>query len=100
MARSQQELHEILKGITGVAAAYIQPPSTLKYPCILQERSSSWVLHADNKKFFKMRRYTVTVFDRDPDSSIPDLVEDLPHTRFDRFFVNEGINHWVFTIYF
>ena len=42
----------------------------------------------------------VTVIDRDPDSDIPNLVAALPTSSFNRFFVADGLNHTVYTIYF
>lgn len=101
MARPLSELQALLKGLDGVADAYIQPPTEgMVYPCIMIERSSSDVEHADNRVFFLKKAYTVTVMDRSPDSSIPDLVEGLQYARFDRFFVSDGLNHFVFQLFF
>ncbi len=100
MARAQSELQVILEGVAGVHAAYFQPPPEMDFPCIKYERDSSWVSRADNILYFFLKRYQVTVIDRDPDSAIPDLVEALPHTRFDRFFIAGGLNHWVYNLYF
>ncbi len=101
MARSQQDLQTLLSGIEGVQAAYLQPPSTgMDYPCIKYERDNSWVSRADNLMYLFFKRYQVTVIDRDPDSAIPDLVEALPHTRFDRYYVAANLNHWVYNLYF
>lgn len=102
MAQSRLLLHEILKGLDGVQDAYFQPSKniTLSYPCIVYQRSSSNVLAADNLAYLFKKGYSVTVIDRDPDSAIPDLVEALPHTRFDRFYITDGLNHYVFQTFF
>ena len=102
MARARNLLHNILKGLTGVEEAYFQPDGTVKmtYPCIVYERKDSLDFHADNILYVFKKRYTVTVIDRDPDSAIPDLVEALPLTKFDRFFTAAGLNHFVFNLYF
>lgn len=94
------ELQAILAGIPGVVKAYFQPPNgaEMEYPCIVYERSSinvnTW--HADNIKYWRMKRYSVTVIDRSPDSPIVDAVESLRYTEIERFFVADGLNHTVF----
>jgi hypothetical protein len=101
MARPRSQLHDILKNLDGVADAYFQAPTTgMQYPCIKYQRSRSLAFDADNLKYLLYKRYTVTVIDRDPDSLIPDQVEALPHSRFDRFYAVEGLNHFVFDLYF
>lgn len=81
---------------------YFQPPQNvgMAYPCIVYQRSYSYISHADNLKYWRMRRYSVTVIDRNPDSSIIDAVEDLPYTQMDRQFVVDGLYHTVFQTYF
>lgn len=118
MARSQAELQEVFEAIGGSVfpgevypgstlfpagasfAVYFQPPPRMEYPCIKYERDESWVSRADNLMYLFKKRYQVTVIDRDPDSAIPDMVEALPFTRFQRFFPKDGLNHWVFSLYF
>lgn len=100
MARSPDELHEILAAIPGVKKVYFQPPTAMEYPCIKFERSDSFVSRADNILYWLKKRYTVTVIDRDPKSTIPDRVESLPYSRIDRKFAFEGLNHTVFQLYF
>lgn len=70
------------------------------YPCIRYNRDDSITFHADNLLYIFKKRYKVTVIDRDPGSGIPDLVEKLPYTAFDRFYPADGLNHFVFNLYF
>lgn len=102
MARSQSELDAILSGLAGVQETYFQPGQniTLEYPCIVYERDSSWVKFADNIKYLFQKRYSVLVIDRDPLSIIPDQVEKLPYSFFDRFYKVDGLNHFAFKLYF
>lgn len=102
MGRSLSDLQELLKDLAGVKDAYIQAPTEgMEYPCIMIERGlPSDVKHADNIKYLLKKAYTLTVIDRAPDSSIPDLVEGLPLSRYDRFFKVNGLNHFVFQLYF
>lgn len=96
------DLQELLSEITGVEAAYFQPPQNadIVYPCIVYQRDDSHVDWADNLKYERAKKYSITVIDRDPDSLIVDAVEGLPYTRFDRFYITDGLNHTVFQMFF
>lgn len=102
MARPLSELQALLGGLEGVKKAYIQAPTSgMVDPCIMIERGSpSRNVFADNVKYLLLKGYTITVIDRAPDSLIPDLVEELPNTEFNRFFRLNGLNHFVFQLYF
>lgn len=100
MGRPRIELQSILKGI--VPNVYFQPPNGLKltYPCIIYERDNTRTRHADNNVYNATRRYSVTVIDRNPDSTLVDEVLSLPLCAHDRFFTSDDLNHDVFTLYF
>jgi len=101
MARPQSELQEVLEDLDGEFIVYFQPPTPMVYPCIVYERGlPNDVSFADNIKYVFMKGYTITVIDRSPISPIPDQVEALPHCRFDRFFKTDGLNHFVFQLFF
>lgn len=101
MARPLSELQSIMADLSGVKKAYIQPPTSLEYPCIMIERGNpSDYSFADNVKYWLKKGYTITVIDRDPHSLIPDLVEGLPHSEFDRSFRTDGLYHTVFQLFF
>ncbi len=92
-----------LEALPGVKMVRFQPGVniTLQYPCVVYEKALIFSEHADNEKYRRLNRYTVTVMDRDPDSELPDLV----HTGFqyclpDRFFTIDNLYHWTFTLYF
>jgi hypothetical protein len=94
------ELQALLEVI--VSNVYFQPPTNfqIEYPCIVYERDGSEVDRADNVSYLHVKRYQVTVIDRNPDSELPDRVEQLPLCRFDRFFTADGLNHHVFNLFF
>jgi len=99
----REELDAILAGFVGRAnGAYFQPPPniTMEYPCIVYSWDDEDTLHANNKPYRKVRGYTVTVIDRDPDSPIPDKVSNLPLCSFDRSFKADNLNHSVYTLFF
>lgn len=72
----------------------------LRYPCILYSLSNATTLYADNKKYILRKRYVVTVIDENPDSSLRDRMILFPMCTFDRSYVAEGLNHYVFTLYY
>jgi len=94
------DLQVLLEDITE-HVYYQQPTDTqMQYPCILYERDASWSEHADNRPYARMKRYQVTVVDRNPDSELPDIVEELRFCSFDRSFRADGLNHFVFNLFF
>ena len=102
MARPRTELQTLLESTLGSRNVYFQPPESfkIKYPCIIYELSNMEKIFADNIGYMNKRSYQVTVVDRDPDSTIPLAVSDIPMSRFNRFYTSDNLNHFVFTIYF
>lgn len=96
------ELHEELCKILGNRNVYFQPPATIKlnYPCIIYNKTDADIKKADDKTYIRKTMYTVTVIDRDPDSTIPDKVEELPYCSLERYFINDNLNHTVFQLYY
>jgi len=81
---------------------YFQPPENLKleYPCIVYNRDSADTQFAGNLPYKYDKRYELKYIDRKPDSLVPDKIARLPKCVFNRFFVVDGLNHDVFTLYF
>lgn len=96
------ELQAILKTLLGSDNVYFQPPESLKmnYPCIVYKRDNANTEFADNHPYAHMRRYMVTVIDRNPDSDIPLKVAALPLCRFSRFYTADNLNHDVYNLFF
>lgn len=95
-------LRECCGQLEGKENCYFDPPENLKinYPCIIYERINSHKTFADNFTYSYMRRYSVTIIDRDPDSILPDRMELLRLCTHDRDFVTDNLHHYVFTIYY
>jgi hypothetical protein len=93
-------LHQLLKGFT--QNVYFQPPDgvVLKYPAIIYELDDIKPEFAGNVPYRLTNRYQLTIIDPMPDSPIPIKVAVLPTCRFDRFFVADNLNHFVFNLYF
>lgn len=99
MAR-RLELHELFK--TFVDHVYFQSPGSeqMVYPCIVYKRDEADTKFAGNKPYSYVKRYMVTVIDRDPDSEIPDKVARQPLCLFNRNYAADGLHHDVFNLYF
>jgi hypothetical protein len=96
------ELQAILIDILQSDHVYFQPPPSLimDYPCIVYRRDYELTRFADDRPYSRIKRYQVTVVDRDPDSDIPDKVADLPLCVYERFYAAENLNHDVFKLFF
>ncbi len=100
---SRLELQTLLESLMGPDPhVYFQAPTNyqMEYPCILYQRDNSWSTFADNRPYARAKRYQVTVIDRNPDSELADKVEDLPYCSIDRYYPADGLNHFVFTLFF
>lgn len=100
--KSRLELSEILNTLAD--HVYFQPTTgtRIQYPCIIYERASGLDIPADNRSYLFTQSYTVTVIDKNPDSEIPEKVRQTfaPMCTTERHFVNDGLNHDVYLIYF
>lgn len=96
------DLQALFVELTNGGNVYFQSPSDLQmeYPCIRYHFDDDKVDHADNLPYFRIKRYSVAVIDRNPDSLIPDKVAQLPLCSFDRFYVAENLNHFLFKLFF
>ena len=96
------ELQTLLKSLLGSDHVYFQPPPDmqLQYPCIVYHRDDENAEFADNKPYSRVKRYSVTVIDRDPDSLIPDKIGALPLCTYNRFYTADKLNHDVYTLFF
>ncbi len=96
------QLQELLEFVLGSNQVYFQPPPTIqmKYPAIVYKRDYAETDFADNVPYRHMKRYQVTVIDRDPDSPVPDKLAVLPYCTFNRHYPASNLNHDVFNLYF
>ena len=69
------ELDNILRDVC--PNVYFCPPTgkQLEYPCIIYERSYAKASFADNAPYILDTRYTLQVFDLDPDSELVHIIE-------------------------
>jgi hypothetical protein len=99
---TRAELHEVLKDVLGSDNVYFQPPPTIQmsYPCIVYSRDDIQTDFSNNYPYTNKTRYSVTVIDRNPDSSIPGDVAKLQMCSYDRFYVADNLNHDAFKLFF
>jgi hypothetical protein len=102
MARTREEFSKILHDILGSDNVYFNPPEDFKmsYPAIRYSLQSKKFTHANNKKYIKRNKYIVTVIDKNPDSKIPEKLEELQYSIFDRAYKSDNLNHFTYIIYF
>ncbi|MCM1524012.1 MAG: hypothetical protein NC120_06095 [Ruminococcus sp.] len=96
------ELQSILEKILCSRNVYFQPPESvkMKYPAIVYALNSIDHLYADDLPYKSDKSYRITLIDKSPDSEFTDRIAALPKCRFDRFFTADGLNHYIFTLYF
>lgn len=82
---------------------YFQPPESKKieYDCIVYNRNSIHNRHADNKNYFMMDCYELTLIYRNPESDLAKkILEHFPYSSFVRHFTSDNLNHDVITLYY
>lgn len=102
MRTRRLQLHECLCNVLGSRNVYFRPPSNgIKYPCIIYDLEGDTTFPADNiSAYLKRNRWSVIVVDENPDSEIPDRLQEVKYCRFDRPYISDGLNHFVHTLYF
>lgn len=96
------DLQTLLETLLDSRNVYFQPPPTLEmnYPCIVYNLDDIDTRFAGNFPYSVERRYSLTLIDKNPDSSIIDKIIMLQKCIFDRHFVADNLNHNIFILYF
>ena len=68
----------------------------MKYPAIVYALDDIENTFANNGVYLSARKYSVTVIDSDPDSSLVGKVASMPTSRFNRHYTKDNLNHDVF----
>jgi len=95
------ELHDKLLGF--VPNVYYQPPSNIqmKYPCIVYRKSGKNRHFANDVVFLSQQGYTLTVMDKDPDSTIADNIEsDFQYCAITNYFTVDELHHTTLSLYY
>lgn len=102
MAQSRLSLQSKLSEVAGVAKVYYQPDKSLSlvYPCIIYRKTGRFANFSNNGVYTKYYEYQITVIDRNPDSAIPEIVEDFRYCSMGRAFNQNNLYHNNFTLYY
>ncbi len=96
------ELQERLESVLGSTQVYFQPPSNvqMKYPAIVYELSGEHVTKANNKRYVRYNKYTVTHIYKSIRNELKDTILDaFTFCDYDRRLIADGLYQDVFTIY-
>lgn len=94
-------LDEKFREILGTGNVYFNPPESvkMKYDAIRYSRKKIENKFANNSVYTQNDCYEVIAIYRDPDSSLPNKIAQLPMCSHDRQYVADNLIHDVFTIY-
>lgn len=100
MPTKRTELHDILLDVC--PNVYYQPPESVKlvYPCIVYNLNSALDLWSDGILYSTNYEYSVTLIDKDPDSSLFERIREIPGCKFDRSYRSDNLNHFSFRIHY
>ena len=102
MSQRRVELQRMLESILGTRNVYFQPPTgtKLQYPCIVYHLDDADDVHAENRIYRRLYRYSLTYITKNPEDPMRDIIDDLQYCRFDRFFTSDNLNHFTYSIYY
>lgn len=94
------QLHELL--LTFADNVYFQPPENVKmqYPAIIYHPDIEARKFAGNSTYDLRDGYLVTIIDQAPDSLVREAFRRLPLCSYNRSFRTDGLNHFIYTLYY
>lgn len=100
---SRLKLHEELCELLGNRNVYFNPPSslTLKYPCIVYNRTKPDIKRANDQIYSKTNCYELTVITKNPDDDTYErIMEHFKYADYDRSFSHNNLCHDALRIYY
>ena len=100
---SRLSLHEELCVLLGSRNVYFQSPENVKmeYPCIRYKLSKADAKFANNKTYSLVHGYEIIFMDKDPDMDyIAKMHSMFSNVNFERCYIADNLNHWVFTLFY
>lgn len=81
---------------------YFQEPENIQmqYPAIVYHPDSENRRHANNDTYHLTDEYQITIIDPDPDSPIRKAFRRAPMVSFVNSFRRDGLNHFVYSMYY
>lgn len=103
MARNRRDLSKIFREKLEINNVYFQSPGPngLKYPCVIYSLNNRNTSYADNHVYKDMNHFTVMLIGNNPDNdALIDKMLEIPYISFDRRYINDGLYHDVFDLYY
>ena len=96
------ELNTKLRSI--IPNVYFQPPANVSmvYPCIVYHKAPPKDSFANDQTYISKQKYTLTVMDRDPDTTIPESIKQifLKNIQIVNYATVSGLNHIYLELYY
>lgn len=92
-----------LSQINPIISVYFSAPTnlSLRYPAAIYKRDGMDRKNANDRVYLKRCKYTLTIVDDAPNESYIDhILDSFEYASFDRQYVVDSLNHYVFTIFF
>lgn len=96
------KFHNKLKEVLGNNNVYYNPPSTtkLQYPCIIYNLNDIRTNKANNNVYLLDHVYQVTLIGtKVTDDTKDKILTEIPYSNFNRSYINNGLYHYVYTIF-
>jgi hypothetical protein len=99
---SKPDIQTLFKTILRSRNVYFRPPQSVRmsYPAIRYDIKDLSGLRADDTLYMRFNSYEVTLIDPDIESKFVDKLLSLPHCKFVRWYPKDGLNHFVFTLFY
>ena len=80
---------------------YFNPPPSvrMRFPAIKYSLNNFDRKFANNGAYNTAPSYEIILIDENPDSEYVEKILQIPYCSFNRFYIADNLNHWVFTIY-
>lgn len=96
-------LHNLLKSINSEIQLYYQPPASLfiTYPCFIYKDKVGQTLKAADGLYRHINCYELVYIAKTPNvGMINTILGTFQYCSSDNIFTNDGLHHYVFTIYY
>ena len=102
MAQKRVELDNILRTTLGSSNVYFDPPETikLKYPCIIYSLEGNTDMYADNKTYYRYKRYSMIYITQNADDPMADTLSDINFCKLVRYYTADNLYHYAFEIFY
>ena len=101
MSNMRLQLHNELRLF--YPRVYFQPPSNIKmeYPCIVYNRSNDSVKFADNDVYHEKDAYSVTLIEKDPDSTMAkEIRRHFRHIAIQNYLTVDSLHQTTLILYY